>query len=50
MDVRESYFRLWDRISDELTIRAKRAESEGEERELNYSYDLCDGLCLEFGI
>ncbi len=47
MDVRESYFRLWDKESDELIKRARKTEV--EERRI-FNYDLCDGLCLEFGI
>ncbi len=49
MDTRESYFRLWDEVSSEF-IKAKKLETREERQRRSYNYDLCDGLCLEFGI
>ncbi len=55
MELWESYFRLWDKLSVILSDKERETEfkekpSEVEGRERRYDYDLCDSLCLEFGI
>ncbi len=54
MELWEGYFRLWDGLSGDLIAGERqsylRVDEEGRKKRGNAnSYDLCDGLCLEFG-
>ena len=56
MKLWETYFRLWDMLSDVLTEREKQSETkeksiQEEERGISYYGYLCDeGTCIESGV
>jgi hypothetical protein len=56
MKLWETYFRLWDRFSDFLTVRETQSEStdktsKEKERGSSYYVYLCDkGTCIESGV